>query len=315
MSQKDGILANVTLHCASYPNVTDLPMSRVGYARVSATDRDLDIQIARLKAVGCDIVRHETGSGASRAARTELETIMQFLRNGDELVVLRLDRLGRSTRDVLNLVHELDERGASLRVLEPEVTTSGDMGRMVITILGMVADMELKFIKDRQRAGIEAAKAEGVYRGRRKNVDDEEIRRRIAAGASKADVARQLKVSRMTVYRALNAIVPTATEEPPNKPPSATVALHLIVENFSKHGRGRKPARERIEAMLERDFAMVKTGNCDYRLTVTFDSDPDGASLDDEIDHLYTAMNNIVESYRCSIEADIREIGGEERSW
>lgn len=183
--------------------MTDLPMSRVGYARVSTTDQDLDIQIARLKAAGCEIVRSETGSGASRTGRTELETIMQFLRAGDELVVLRLDRLGRSTRDVLNLVHELEEKGASLRVLEPEVTTAGDMGRMVITILGMVADMELKFIKDRQRAGIEAARAKGIYRGRRKNVDDDEIRRRVADGASKAEVARQLKVSRMTVYRAL----------------------------------------------------------------------------------------------------------------
>lgn len=183
--------------------MTDLPMSRVGYARVSTTDQDLDIQIARMKAAGCEIVRSETGSGASRTGRTELETIMQFLRAGDELVVLRLDRLGRSTRDVLNLVHELEEKGASLRVLEPEVTTAGDMGRMVITILGMVADMELKFIKDRQRAGIEAAKVEGIYRGRKKNVDDDEIRRRVADGASKAEVARQLKVSRMTVYRAL----------------------------------------------------------------------------------------------------------------
>lgn len=178
-------------------------MPRVGYARVSTSDQDLDIQIARLKAAVCDIIRQETGSGASRSGRTELETIMQFLRAGDELVVLRLDRLGRSTRDVLNLVHELDEKGASLRVLEPEVTTAGDMGRMVITILGMVADMELKFIKDRQRAGIEAAKAEGIYKGRKKSVDDEEIRRRIAAGASKASVARDLKVSRMTIYRAL----------------------------------------------------------------------------------------------------------------
>src|SRR3546814_7365751 len=94
-------------------------------------------------------------------------------------LVLRLDRLGRSTRDVLNLVHELGEKGASLRILEPEVTTAGDMGRMVITILGMVADMELKFIKDRQRAGIEAARAEGVYKGRKKNVDEDEIRRRL----------------------------------------------------------------------------------------------------------------------------------------
>jgi len=178
-------------------------MACIGYARVSTTDQDLDIQNARLKAAGCEIIRSETGSGASRKGRSELETIMQFLHAGDELVVLRLDRLGRSTRDVLNLVHELDEKGASLRVLEPEVTTAGSMGRIVVTILGMVADMELKFIKDRQRAGIDAAKAEGVYKGRKKNVDDAEIRRRIAAGTTKAQIARDLNVSRMTVYRAL----------------------------------------------------------------------------------------------------------------
>jgi DNA invertase Pin-like site-specific DNA recombinase len=77
------------------------------------------------------------------------------------------------------------------------------MGRMVITILGMVADMELKFIKDRQRAGIEAAKAEWSYKGRKKNVDNDEIRRRLATGASKASVARDLKVSRMTIHRAM----------------------------------------------------------------------------------------------------------------
>ncbi|UXC93904.1 recombinase family protein (plasmid) [Sphingobium sp. RSMS] len=80
-------------------------MTRVGYARVSTIDQDLDIQVARLKAAGCEILRSETGSGASRTGRTELETIMQFLRADDELVVLRLDRLGRSTRDVLNRHH------------------------------------------------------------------------------------------------------------------------------------------------------------------------------------------------------------------
>src|SRR3546814_282461 len=190
-----------------------LHLARIGYARVSTTDQDLDIQIGRLKNAGCEIIRSETGSGASRSGRTELETIMQFMHTGDELVVLRLDRLGRSTRDVLNLVHELDEKGASLRILEPEVTTAGDMGRMVITILGMVADMELKFIKDRQRAGIEAARAEGVYKGRKKNVDDDEIRRRLAAGASKARVLRDLKVSGTPVSRAL-AIIPPQTKLP-----------------------------------------------------------------------------------------------------
>lgn len=180
-------------------------MSRIGYARVSSATQDLGIQIDRLTAEGCDVVRSETGSGASRDGRSELGTILQFLRKGDELVVHRLDRLGRSTRDVLNLVHELDSRSASLRVLEPDITTAGEMGRMVITILGMVADMELKFIKDRQRAGIEVAKEKGVYKGRKKTVDENEIRRRVARGEQKAQVARDLGISRMTVYRALQA--------------------------------------------------------------------------------------------------------------
>lgn len=88
-------------------------------------------------------------------------------------------------------------------MLEPEVTTAGDMGRMVITVLGMVADMELKFIRDRQKTGIEAAKGKGVYKGRQKSVDDAEIRMLAAEGIAKAQIARDLGVSRMTVYRAL----------------------------------------------------------------------------------------------------------------
>lgn len=178
-------------------------MPKIGYARVSSSSQDLEIQKSKLKAAGCEVIRSETVSGASRDDRSELATVMEFLRDGDELIVHRLDRLGRSTRDVLNLVHELDAKGASLRVLEPEVTTAGDMGRMVITVLGMVADMELKFIRDRQRAGIEAAKDKGVYKGRQKSVDDDEIQRLASEGIAKARIARDLGVSRMTVYRAL----------------------------------------------------------------------------------------------------------------
>ena len=96
-------------------------------------------------------MRTETGSGASREGRTNLQAVLEFLREGDELVDLRLDRLGRSTRDVLDPVHELDARGASLGVLKPEVTTAGDLGHLVVTVLGMVADLELKFVRDRQR--------------------------------------------------------------------------------------------------------------------------------------------------------------------
>lgn len=179
-------------------------MAKIGYARVSSSSQGLDVQKAKLRAAGCEVIRSKTGSGASRDDRIELATVMEFLREEDELVVHRLDGLGRSTRDVLNLVHELDAKGASLRVLESEVTTAGDMGRMVITVLGMVADMELKFIRDRQRAGIEVAKEKGAYKGLRKSVDNEEIKRRVDLGIPKSQVARDLGVSRMTVYRALS---------------------------------------------------------------------------------------------------------------
>ena len=89
--------------------------------------------------------------------------------------VAKLDRLGRSTRDVLNLVHELEQKGANLRVLEPAIDTGGPMGKMVLTVLGMVAEMELSFLKERQRAGIEAAKAKGVYKGRPPTFDHAKI--------------------------------------------------------------------------------------------------------------------------------------------
>ncbi|ESX24277.1 recombinase family protein, partial [Mesorhizobium sp. LSHC440A00] len=140
-------------------------MARIGYARVSTIDQDLETQIAKLKAEGCGIIRSEKVSGASRDGRAELATIIDFLRPGDELVVTRLDRLGRDTRDVLNLIYECEQRGAFVTVLDPHVSTRGEMGHIVLTVLGMVAQMERRFIKERQRDGIEKAKASGVYKG------------------------------------------------------------------------------------------------------------------------------------------------------
>ena len=104
------------------------------------------------------------------------------------------------------MFHELDAQGASLRVLEPDITIKGEMGRMVITVLGMVADMELKFIKERQLAGIEAAKRKGTYKGRPKMVDEAEICKRMASGSTNARIARDMGISRMTVYRALQTL-------------------------------------------------------------------------------------------------------------
>jgi DNA invertase Pin-like site-specific DNA recombinase len=134
-----------------------------------------------------------------------LQTILDFIRPGDTLVVVKLDRLGRSTRDVLNLVHELDQKGAALRILEPDVNTAGPLGKMVLTVLGMVAEMELGFIKERQAAGIAKAKANGVYKGRPVSLDHQQIRTLRSQGLGATELAKQLGCSRGAIYKALNA--------------------------------------------------------------------------------------------------------------
>src|SRR3954452_18034906 len=103
-------------------------MARKGYARVTPIVKHLDTQFARPRAEGCELVRSEKVSGASRDGRTELATVIEFLRPGDELVVTRLDRLGRDTRDVLNLIDESEQRSAFVTVLDPHVFTRGEIG-------------------------------------------------------------------------------------------------------------------------------------------------------------------------------------------
>ncbi len=178
-------------------------MSLIGYARVSTTDQQTDSQVERLTDAGCTVIRQEKVSGRSRSGRTELETILDFIRSGDTLVVTKLDRLGRSTRDVLNLVHELDQKGAFLKILEPEVSTTGPMGRMILTVLGMVAEMELGFIRERQTTGIARAKAAGVYKGRPAKLDRDQILQLSTQGVGATEISKTVGCSRAMVYKVL----------------------------------------------------------------------------------------------------------------
>jgi DNA invertase Pin-like site-specific DNA recombinase len=117
--------------------------------------------------------------------------------------VVKLGRLGRSTRDVLNLVHDLEARGAALTVLEPTFSTKDAAGPILVTVLGMVAEMERKFIRERQHAGISAAKAKGIYKVRKPSVPVERVREMRDAGHGPTAIAKALGISRMSVHRAL----------------------------------------------------------------------------------------------------------------
>jgi DNA invertase Pin-like site-specific DNA recombinase len=181
-------------------------MAVYGYARVSSLSQSTDVQEQKLKDAGCSVIRMEKVSGASTDGRDELKNLLDFITECDTLVVYKLDRLGRSTRDVLNIVHELDQKGAFLRVLDREIDTSKPEGRLILTVLSMVSEMELSFIKERQRAGIEKAKADGKYQGRPTSIDTDKLIELKEQGKGATHIARELGCTRSAVYKALDRI-------------------------------------------------------------------------------------------------------------
>ena len=141
-------------------------MSNVGYARVSTTGQDLDIQLAALKAAGCDVIRSEKVSGTSTDGRAELRTVLAFLRRGDTLTVTKIDRLARSIADLSNIVRELESKGVALKATDQPIDTSSAAGKAFLGMLGVFAEFETNIRKERQMEGIAAAKKAGVYKGR-----------------------------------------------------------------------------------------------------------------------------------------------------
>jgi DNA invertase Pin-like site-specific DNA recombinase len=136
-----------------------------GYARVSTTDQDLALQREALEGIGVNTIFEEKASGARRDGRTELQKVLSVLGEGDALVVTRLDRLGRSIRDLANIAHEIEQAGAHLKVIEQSVDTSTAAGRAFYGMLAVFAAFETDVRRERQLEGIAMAKRQGVYTG------------------------------------------------------------------------------------------------------------------------------------------------------
>jgi DNA invertase Pin-like site-specific DNA recombinase len=180
-------------------------MTKVGYARVSTTGQDLDVQLAALKAAGCDVVRAEKRSGTSTQGRDELRTLLDFIRAGDVLMVTRIDRLARSIGDLQDIVRELKAKGAILRATEQPIDTSSAAGKAFLDMLGVFAEFETNLRRERQMEGIAAAKLRGVYKGRPPSIDAAKIAALKAEGLGATEIAKRLKVGRASVYRVLAA--------------------------------------------------------------------------------------------------------------
>ena len=180
-----------------------------GYARVSTLDQDLTLQRAALKEAGCRRLYEEKVSGARRD-RPELARLLDQLREGDVVVVTRLDRLARSTRDLLDVAELLKEAGAGLRSLaEPWADTTSPAGKMVLTVFAGIAEFERALIHQRTSAGREAARRRGVRFGRPPALTADQValaQRLVAEGTSVRATAAMLNCHPATLYRALGVL-------------------------------------------------------------------------------------------------------------
>jgi DNA invertase Pin-like site-specific DNA recombinase len=198
----------------------------LGYARVSkADDQDTAAQAGILKAAGCRRIYEERASGG-RWDRPELHRLLDQLREGDTLVVWKLDRLSRSLKDLLHILEKVDTAGASFRSLTEAIDTSGAAGRMMMQMLGCFAEFERAMVRERTRAGLQAARARGRKGGRRPKLlqpQRAEILDMLAAGRTGADVARIFRVHRATISR-IAAEARVAVADGPSAAPCAAAA-------------------------------------------------------------------------------------------
>lgn len=173
---------------------------KIGYARVSSSGQSLEAQIEALEAAGCEKIYREKESGGSTARRFELEKALDQLRTGDVLVVTRLDRLARSVPDLYGILQKIAAAGAGFAAVHQSgIDTSSPTGKLMLGILGVIAEFERDLIRERQAEGIKKAKAAGVYRGKKRKLEPAAV---LAAYREHGDNAwRILGCARSSVYR------------------------------------------------------------------------------------------------------------------
>ncbi|SMX24032.1 recombinase family protein [Boseongicola aestuarii] len=177
---------------------------KIGYARVSSRTQSLDVQLSALEQAGCTKVFSEKFTGTTTQGRDQLEALLDYVREGDVVVITKLDRMARSLTDLLKITGKLESKGVQLKVLDQSIDTTTPEGKMTYHILGAVSEFETSLRKARQRAGIDAALAKGEdspFKGRPPSIDVDKVRETVARLGNKTHAARELGISRQSVYR------------------------------------------------------------------------------------------------------------------
>ena len=192
-------------------------MPRVGYARVSSTGQSLEVQLEKLNQATCDRIYQEKRSGRT-ADRPEFQSCMNYLREGDTLIITRLDRLARSVVHLAQLAKRFQSESIDLLVLDQNIDTSTSTGRNMFNMLASIAEFENDLRTERQAEGIAKARENGVKFGRPAKVTDtmkQDIYSRRLAGATIGQLAKEFSLGEATIYRALNTV--KQADEPPSK--------------------------------------------------------------------------------------------------
>ena len=179
---------------------------KIGYARVSTGHQDTALQIDALEKVGCERIFQETASGAQRD-RPQLKEALTYLREGDVLVVWKLDRLARSLRQLIETVEDLSDRGVGFISITENVDTTSSGGKLVFHLFGALAEFERDMIRERTKAGLAVAKANGRVSGRPRGMSEADVKAakalRSEGSLTAAEIAAKFGVSRPTLYRYL----------------------------------------------------------------------------------------------------------------
>ncbi len=179
---------------------------KVSYIRVSSQQQSLEVQRESVMKYGVDKIFEEKVSGTSTDKREQLKQCLEFVREGDELVITRIDRLARSVLDLQLIVKQLMDKGVTLTSTEQPISTKDATSKCFLDMLGVFAELETNIRKERQMEGIELAKRKGVYKGGTQRIDVEEIKRLKSEGLGVTKIAKSMGIHRDSVYRLLKKV-------------------------------------------------------------------------------------------------------------
>ena len=304
---------------------------KIGYARVSTRDQNLDLQLDALKRAGCERIYQEVASG-SKTARPALDELLGQLRAEDVLVIWKLDRMGRSLKHLVELVGSLIERKVGLLSLNDPIDTTNAQGRLVFNLFASLAEFERELIRERTQAGLSAARARGRVGGRPKGLPPQAQAIAMAAETlyrerrmSVAAIAQKLHISKSTLYSylrhrgveigpyeklaAVRSVQPVGDGGDATR--TATIILTLRIENNNKFVRGKKRAQENIERYCLEEYSAKRMPSGEYELKVPYRSDED---LDKAMDELLGDIASEADDRNCFSESEAH-MEGTDRHW